>query len=98
MILEAQGCTPVGAGVDISSHPHCSAPPLPHRIVVAEVEVSAEPEADVGVVPHQANELLGVAAVVQPGTPVLHMDLLNHLDSTGATGVARGGGGWGDVA
>lgn len=49
------------------------------RLQPGRVPHPGEPEADVGMALSEANEKRGVAAVVQPGAPVLHVHLLHHL-------------------
>jgi len=58
------------------------------RVVVRQVEVAAEPEAHAGVRLREADEGGGVAGVVQPRAPVLHVHLLDHLRSGAASHAA----------
>lgn len=60
---------------------HSISTPHPHHtcIVVAEVEVPAEPQVYVGVGLHQLHEHMGVGAVVKPGASILDVDIQHGL-------------------
>lgn len=45
------------------------------------MEVAREPEPDVGMALYQVHETLGTITVIEPGTPVLDVQLLQHLQA-----------------